>query len=628
MKTSKQTIRLLAVTVIGFGLLAVLFTQLNVVAKAAPAAELDVCATCTYTTIQTAVSAANPGDTIRVAQDTYTGMMSASELTATVVLTKDLVLLGGFNADFSQRDPETYITTIDTEDNLWGGVLIFGSQAEVDGFHIINAHGGGVTVSNSESETAVGTITHNYIAYNRIMTDTLLSTGGAGVNVANGAEVVIAYNQIVSNTIERENSYGGGIRVVGSMAEITENLIAYNLSHEEAVGGGIDLYQATAVISGNHIHHNAINGIGIYGSTAEVLSNTIAQNNGGGVDVSEANVLIEDNEILSNTAEYGGGITLNSSTHFTVTHNIIRGNQATLYNGGGIATGWEAGSIGIISYNEIVGNQSADHGGGIIIYESAEVTISHNDIQLNTTQWGGGGIHVRGGSAPVTITNNTLYTNTAEYGAAILIADTNNEMLISQNDIRFNKITGEDYQPGGIHVDNMGGMVSIINNVLAHNDNRGVKGVNYTEIEIINNTLVDNGTIAVEMHAWPNPATVPMTTTVVNNVIDSHPDCAFYGFNNAVFAVHHNDVVGHDLDDCGAIIVSQSDNINVDPMFVDAGVGNYRLQPGSPAVDSGFAGLGVPDVDIDGISRSQGGGVDMGAYEAVFNQVFLPMIIK
>lgn len=65
MNTLKRTIRLLAVTAIGFGLLAVLFTQLNVVAKAAPTDQLDVCATCTYTTIQTAVNAANPGDTIR-----------------------------------------------------------------------------------------------------------------------------------------------------------------------------------------------------------------------------------------------------------------------------------------------------------------------------------------------------------------------------------------------------------------------------------------------------------------------------------------------------------------------------------------------------------------------------------
>jgi len=561
MKTFHRTIRIITVVVFGAAFFIALLAQLNRPVQAAPIAEIDVCATCTYTTIQTAVSAANPGDTIRVAQGTYQDTITATGLlTTTVLITKDLTLVGGYSPDFQAQDPDLYETIVDGQ-NIAKGFYVSGSFAHIEGFTVINGYTQGILVRES-----------------------IVNNASAGATLVN-------------------------------------NYIHDNMS-------GVVVVLADVMIDSSTIAANSENGITIIDAVADIMSNSITENNGG-IYATRSNVTIEGNQILSNTtAEYGGGIALDSSTQFTVTHNIIRDNQATLYNGGGIATGWEAGSTGIISYNEIVGNRSTDHGGGIIIYESAEVTISHNDIQLNTTQWGGGGIHVRGGSAPVTITNNTLYTNTAEYGAAILIVDTNNEMLISQNDIRFNKITGEDYQPGGIHVDNMGGMVSIINNVLAHNDNRGVKGVNYTEIEMINNTLVDNGTIAVEMHAWPDAAATPMTTTVVNNIIDSHTDCAFFGFNNAVFAVHHNDVVGHDLDDCGATIVSQSENINADPMFVDAGTGNYQLQFGSPAVDSGFAGPGAPNVDIEGVSRPQGSGVDMGAYEAVLNQIFLPMITK
>jgi predicted outer membrane repeat protein len=62
-------------------------------------------------------------------------------------------------------------------------------------------------------------------------------------------------------------------------------------------------------------------------------------------------------------------------------------------------------------------------------------------------------------------------------------------------------------------------------------------------------------------------------------------------------------------------------NIKADPLFREAvyaeesptTAGDYRLTAGSPAVDSGAAT--GPDRDLDGVSRPQGGGRDMGAYE-------------
>ncbi|MCX8173266.1 MAG: Ig-like domain-containing protein [Thermoplasmata archaeon] len=62
-------------------------------------------------------------------------------------------------------------------------------------------------------------------------------------------------------------------------------------------------------------------------------------------------------------------------------------------------------------------------------------------------------------------------------------------------------------------------------------------------------------------------------------------------------------------------------NLYGDPRFLNpaAGTGgNYHLQPGSPAIDNGTA-TGAPGIDLDGVSRPQGDGYDIGAYEHLSN---------
>ena len=62
-------------------------------------------------------------------------------------------------------------------------------------------------------------------------------------------------------------------------------------------------------------------------------------------------------------------------------------------------------------------------------------------------------------------------------------------------------------------------------------------------------------------------------------------------------------------------LYSSTDIINVDPLFVDAPNLDFRLMPGSPAIDAG-ATLNIA-VDKLGVARPQGAGFDIGCYEGV-----------
>jgi hypothetical protein len=74
-------------------------------------------------------------------------------------------------------------------------------------------------------------------------------------------------------------------------------------------------------------------------------------------------------------------------------------------------------------------------------------------------------------------------------------------------------------------------------------------------------------------------------------------------------------------------------NINADPKFVlpiaytaaPTTTGNYRLQPGSLAIDHG-TNAGVT-ADLDGRRRPLGNGYDMGAYESLL-YAYLPLILR
>jgi hypothetical protein len=109
-----------------------------------------------------------------------------------------------------------------------------------------------------------------------------------------------------------------------------------------------------------------------------------------------------------------------------------------------------------------------------------------------------------------------------------------------------------------------------------------------TNAKVYNNTIYNNSSIGID--------TVNSTGTIIkNNII----------YQNGGGAINNAGV--------GVII---SNNLTINPKFVDTSANDFRLQSGSPAVDTATNLLseGVT-IDYAGRSRPQGSGFDIGAFE-------------
>ena len=66
----------------------------------------------------------------------------------------------------------------------------------------------------------------------------------------------------------------------------------------------------------------------------------------------------------------------------------------------------------------------------------------------------------------------------------------------------------------------------------------------------------------------------------------------------------------------GALITRGAGNLAADPLFADAGRGDFHLRRGSPAIDAGVSDGRALPTDLDGHLRLQGAAPDLGAFES------------
>ena len=333
--------------------------------------------------LQTALAQAADGNTIYVAEGTYTGTGGA-----VITISKSITLYGGWDGSPTGsvvRDPDAYPTVLDGE-GARRVVYISGPVAPVlDG--LVIRHG---------NATGLG----GYSTYD--------AGGGVYIHEANA---FMNHCTIINNDAgpasSAGNGVGGGIAVIASDARLENNLI---ISNTARWGGGVRAISGAPVFRHNQFLSNtSLFGGGMYlmWTQAQVEDNLFQDNtgsNGGGLYLSGAEAALVGNVIRDNQGSYGGGIGINVGTSAVVSGNLILNNQVSS-RGGGIHISYNDTE----AHNNAIAHNQAPRGAGVYVRQASPI-FRHNTIVRNT---GGDGVGVFvGQDATMALTNTIIVSHT------------------------------------------------------------------------------------------------------------------------------------------------------------------------------------------------------------------------
>lgn len=315
------------------------------------------------------------------------------------------------------------------------------------------------------------------------------------------------------------------------------------------------------------------------------------------------------------------------------------------------SSAWNAVSINA-NYVTIDGFDITSAGGGDGIEANS---VHHIDVLNNTVHDNGeSGIQFNY-SEFIRIEGNTTYGNASDgwfsgisiYQNRNVSGDTSTDgyRTIVRNNVSYDNVTesGQHTDGNGIIIDDFqstqtSGYPSytyptLVENNLVH-DNGG-KGIQVTWSDFVtvrNNTAYHNNVDDQNSGTWRGELSNSQSSnnTWVNNIAIVDPsensnnraiDSTSYGGYTNDNVVWENNITYTGTDgqasvrtDGGNSVPSSDNMLGVDPMLVNPEGGNFQLQDGSPAIDSGTEAYGVASSDLDGGDRTVGT-VDVGAYE-------------
>ena len=272
-----------------------------------------------------------------------------------------------------------------------------------------------------------------------VLSNTIVSEndGGGLLNLnqysrfSSGGDLAIYHSMISGHTI---TGTGGGISSSGVL-RIEDSAIFGNSATN---GGGLEIFYESGdllgrpgspIIVNTDIYSNSASGQGggIYSDDVLTLEQSriyenVAGSSGGGI----ANILlssndnqyfnrmvIEQSEIMSNSAELGGGIYQEGT--LLLDHVLIGQNRAAA--GGGLFHSGE----GEVTRLSLVGNRSTGNGGGV--YNGGQIRFEHATLSGNRADERGGGLFHTGTGSTISFTHSTLVENGAGVAGGTLYVE-------------------------------------------------------------------------------------------------------------------------------------------------------------------------------------------------------------
>jgi hypothetical protein len=371
-----------------------------------------------WNNLQTALTSANSGDTIRIAQGTYKPTTTTDRTVSFVISSKELILEGGWinSSGTWSHSPVTAVTI------LSGNIGSTGSATDNSYTVLKLSHS---SATNSGTQIRHLTIRDGYADNNNDATQ----RAGGGVRITAGAprfDYVKITNNVVGASFNSSTSLGAGVYISGASPVFTRCTVENNTMAFDNWGKGAGLYSTGA-------------------SSVSLIDCTIRNNTkpvrGGGVMASESatnsnsltmvNCLVTDNAVGVPCTEEpggpscpvveGGGICIEGSSSFAPAASII--NCSIVYNespkqGAGIAVvGASATGTTRTLHNCILwGNQHGIFNGDQIYLGGVgggTLSVRYSDVQDRTGQ----GVNVASGtldwgSPDTSIDSNPLFVST------------------------------------------------------------------------------------------------------------------------------------------------------------------------------------------------------------------------
>jgi hypothetical protein len=408
--------------------------------------------------------------------------------------------------------------------------------------------------------------------------------------------------------VQANNSGGGTIKFTKVSGTITLQSPLPALTHNITLAGPGSDQLTIQGLDWTVITNSAGNTVTIQGLTL-----TGGRNFPSGTIANFGSLNLQDCKVSGGAPEitFGGGI------YNTGRVSMV---NCTFFNCSGFFGGaiWNSGSITIAGC--VLTNNRAGAGG--CIFNSGKLTLDHCVIAGNRyiTSGDGGGIYNFCGT--VVVTNCSITNNIGIQGGGIW---NGGSLAVINTTIAMNRATYSDGPtPGGAIFNDTGATVMLVNTTISENTALDFGGgiMNLGALWLLNCTIVSNQVFTVFNEGdegggiWNSGTIYTKNSIIAENTALAGP---------GIFGVLVSQGFNLIQDPSGCVITGDSTGnlLGVDPLLgplQDNGgpTFTHALLPSSPAINAG-TNVGAPGTDQRGVSRPQGPGTDIGAFEVLYH---------